>query len=199
MLRNVDAVLDGVGTPTHPPQEGSGGSGDEEPDYLAPLLQRTLRRCGLSDSSIHSTFATQAAQEEEQEGEPPKSPLSRAESAWLESGSVLQALGRRVQSFRSGLGVETSKDAGEGASLSGSELGTFPPAPPAPIAIGASWRSSRASRQRYDSPLKTSASVGGLAFFANLVPSGEAAEMARSLRERDDAMLARTYRGLYVM
>ncbi|KAJ7880930.1 hypothetical protein B0H13DRAFT_937993, partial [Mycena leptocephala] len=194
MSRNVDAVLDGVGTPTRRPQEGSGGSGDEEPDYLAPLLQRTLRRRGLSDSSIHSTFATQAAQEEEQEGEPPKSPLSRAESAWLESGSVLQALGRRVQSFRSGLGVETSKDAGEGASLSGSELGTSPPAPPAPIAIGASRRSSRASRQRYDSPLKTSASVGGLAFFANLVPSGEAAEMARSLRERDDAMLARTYR-----
>ncbi|KAJ7878059.1 hypothetical protein B0H13DRAFT_2545773 [Mycena leptocephala] len=75
--------------------------------------------------------------------------------------------------------------------------------PPAPIAIGTSRPSSRASRrQQHDLPL-TSASVGGgFGFLANLVPSDEA-EMARSLREQDDAMLARTYgaagTGLYVM
>ncbi|KAJ7094351.1 hypothetical protein C8R44DRAFT_890384 [Mycena epipterygia] len=195
MSRNVDAVLDGVGTPT---RHAGDESGDEGPDYLGPLLERTLRRRGLSDSSIHSTFVSQ--QEGGDEAAAPQSAgLTRREAAWLESGSVLQALSRRVQSFRSGLSAgEKDRD---GASLSGSEggsgLGTSPPAPAAPIAIGvgASRRSSRASRQAYDSPLKTSSSVGGagFGFFANLVPTGEAAEMASSLREQE-GMMSRTYR-----
>ena len=49
LSQNVDAVID-----VQRPQES-----DEEPDFLPPLLERTLRRCGLSDSSIHSTFANQ--------------------------------------------------------------------------------------------------------------------------------------------
>ncbi|KAJ7181584.1 hypothetical protein C8R43DRAFT_273424 [Mycena crocata] len=193
MSRNVDAMLDGVGTPAR-----RAGDGDEDPDYLGPLLERTLRRRGLSDSSIHSTFVAQ----EGEEAPPPSAGLTRREAAWLESGSVLQALSRRVQSFRSGLGVSTEQrgaSSGDGASLSGSEggsgLGTSPPPPAAPIAIGASRHSSRASRQ--ESPLKTSQSTSGFSFLptlANLVPSGEAAElaMAGSLREQD--MLSRTYR-----
>ncbi|KAF8214345.1 hypothetical protein K438DRAFT_1956418 [Mycena galopus ATCC 62051] len=56
MSPNVDAVLDGMVTPVWQP-----ASGDEGPDdYLAPLLHRTLRCRGLSDSSIHCTFAAQA-------------------------------------------------------------------------------------------------------------------------------------------
>ncbi|KAF7352224.1 hypothetical protein MVEN_01185800 [Mycena venus] len=202
MSRNVDAVLDGVGTPVRQPGSGdASGDEDEGPDYLAPLLQRTLRRRGLSDSSIHSTFAAQAAEDEADGTAPPQSPLTRTEAAWLESGSVLQALSRRVQSFRSGLNTEGPNSAREGASHSSSELGASPPAPPAPIATsghGVSRRSSRASRPPHDashSPLKTTAPSSGFGFLANLVPSGEAAaEMARSLREQDDAMLARTYR-----
>ncbi|KAJ7506672.1 hypothetical protein B0H11DRAFT_2323021 [Mycena galericulata] len=193
MSRNVDAVLDGVGTPTRRTHDGE-DEGDEEPDYLGPLLERTLRRRGLSDSSIHSTFASQAP--EEDAGAPPQSAgLMRREAAWLESGSVLQALSRRVQSFRSGLSAPERDATSLSGSESGSGLGTSPPAPSAPIsvAVGASRRSSRASR--YDSPLKTSASAsfGFLPTLANLVPSGDSAEMARSLRDQDQ-MLSRTYR-----
>ncbi|KAJ7342849.1 hypothetical protein DFH08DRAFT_811188 [Mycena albidolilacea] len=144
--RNVDAVLDGVGTPRRQPSGSGDASGDEEPDYLAPLLQRTLRRRGLSDSSIHSMFTSQAA-EDEADAAPPQTPLSRTEAAWLESGS----------SFQSGLGVDSSattptakeRSAG-GSSLSGSELGTSPPGASAPIASTGgpklARRSSRGSR-----------------------------------------------------
>ncbi|KXN92171.1 hypothetical protein AN958_09081 [Leucoagaricus sp. SymC.cos] len=37
---------------------------DESQGQVAPLLQRTLRRRGLSDSSIHSTFVAQVQQQE---------------------------------------------------------------------------------------------------------------------------------------
>lgn len=50
LSREVDAVIDGEGPLQH----------DEESDHVAPLLQRTLRHRGLSDSSIHSTFSSHA-------------------------------------------------------------------------------------------------------------------------------------------
>lgn len=111
LSRNVDAVID---VETRPHGEGE----EDEPDYLGPLLQRTLRRRGLSDSSIHSTFSSQ------EEAAAPSAvtgtlgngmAISPSESAWLEKGSVLQALTRRVQNFRLG------------ASASGSEAGTSLP------------------------------------------------------------------------
>lgn len=230
MSRNVDAMLDGVGGgPSRfaaaageggvDGKRGGGGGGDDEEDYVAPLLQRTLRRRGMSDSSIHSTFTTHggAPEEDQQQPDSPLAPpqsasgLSRREAAWLESGSVLQALSRRVQSFRSGLSVPVAvseKGGGDGASLSGSEggggssgLGTSPPAGTAPIATASSRRSSRASRNQNaaESPIKTSSSAGFglLPTLANLVPSGEAAEMARRLRDHehgDAALLSRSYR-----
>lgn len=110
LSRNVDAVID-VERPVH---------ADDEPDYLGPLLERTLRRRGLSDSSIHSTFASHA--------DDPVSPAmtpsmtgvpSRRGGAWADQVSVLQSLSRTVQNFRltaSGAGLET-----------GSEAGTLPP------------------------------------------------------------------------
>ncbi|KAJ7366287.1 hypothetical protein DFH08DRAFT_948325 [Mycena albidolilacea] len=133
--RNVDAVLDGVGTPRRQPSGSGDASGDEEPDYLAPLLQRTLRRRGLSDSSIHSMFTSQAA-EDEADAAPPQTPLSRTEAAWLESGSATTPTAKE-------------RSAG-GSSLSGSELGTSPPGASAPIASTGgpklARRSSRGSR-----------------------------------------------------
>ncbi len=51
LSRNVDAVIDAG---TFPRTDDS-----EEPDFLGPLLDHSLRRRGLSDSSIHSTFAAE--------------------------------------------------------------------------------------------------------------------------------------------
>ncbi|KAJ7055101.1 hypothetical protein C8F01DRAFT_1063304 [Mycena amicta] len=220
MSRNVDAVLDGMSTPARP-LAGDGEEAEEEPDYVGPLLARTLKRRGLSDSSIHSTFASQAADDDDDTGPtPPQSAgLTRREAVWLESGSVFQALTRRVQSFRSGLSGEVvaaqpvpvpsssssskgkSRERRSGAtSLSGSEPGTSPPpSSAAPISVGGagarvSRRPSHASRDSR-SPLKTSSSISGFNFLANLVPTTEQTDIARSLRE-GDSLLSRTHRGL---
>lgn len=104
LSRNVDAVID-VGRTSS--QSNKGDVDEDEPDYVGPLLQRTLRRRGMSDSSIHSTFASQ---------EEPASPSavtagngvpSPRESAWLDKGSVLQALTRRMQNFRLGTSADS--------------------------------------------------------------------------------------------
>lgn len=95
MSRNVDAILDIQQTPTREDQES------EEPDYLGPLLEHKLRRRGLSDSSIHSTYISQAAEDSVAAADTP-----RRDAAWPDRGSVLQALSRRVQNFR--LGPTTS-------------------------------------------------------------------------------------------
>lgn len=97
LSRNVDAVID-----VDRPQDI-----DEEPDYLPPLLERTLRRRGLSDSSIHSTFTNH--------GDDPKSPhllpspqrqafvfpsASARLPAWPDRTSMFQVLSRTVQNLR---------------------------------------------------------------------------------------------------
>ncbi|KAF9025859.1 hypothetical protein BDZ89DRAFT_1102188 [Hymenopellis radicata] len=94
MSRNVDALLEIQQTPTREDQES------EEPDYLGPLLEHRLRRRGLSDSSIHSTFMAQAAEDSGAAGDADLTP--RRETAWPDRGSVLQALSRTVQNFRLG-------------------------------------------------------------------------------------------------
>jgi len=106
LSRNVDAVID-VDSPSQ---------GDEEPDYLAPLLQRTLRRRGMSDSSIHSTFTSQA---DESRLPPINVPMVGGLSP--RQTSVFQALSRTVQSFRL---AGSTLSAG---SASGSDAGTSPP------------------------------------------------------------------------
>lgn len=65
---------------------------DEESDIVPPLLKRTLRRRGLSDSSIHSSFSSQVD----------VTPSARAPipSVWPDRNSVLQALSRTVQNIR---------------------------------------------------------------------------------------------------
>jgi hypothetical protein len=99
LSRNVDAVIDEQ-NPRSPIGHEVGGAGDEteEEDVVTPLMQRTLRRRGLSDSSVHSTYMGQA--DESTTSERAVAPL---EQAWPSKGSVLEALSRRVQSFKSGI------------------------------------------------------------------------------------------------
>ncbi|KAL0949202.1 hypothetical protein HGRIS_009280 [Hohenbuehelia grisea] len=83
--RDVDAVVDGN------PQARDG---DEEADYVPPLLERTLRRRGLSDSSIHSTFLSH-----QDDASPTIHDEPEAEPAVAQPYSMLQALGRRIPSL----------------------------------------------------------------------------------------------------
>ena len=106
LSQNVDAVID-----VQRPQES-----DEEPDFLPPLLERTLRRRGLSDSSIHSTFTNQG-DDGRSTALPPSSPQrtsfntanagpSSRLPTWPDRTSVFQALTRTVQNLRaSAVGV----------------------------------------------------------------------------------------------
>ncbi|KXN84412.1 hypothetical protein AN958_12641 [Leucoagaricus sp. SymC.cos] len=80
---------------------------DESQGQVAPLLQRTLRRRGLSDSSIHSTFVAQVQQQEapimNASGSQGINPLSGAfKTAWSDGSSVFQALSRTVQNLKLG-------------------------------------------------------------------------------------------------
>ncbi|KAF4620068.1 hypothetical protein D9613_004831 [Agrocybe pediades] len=106
LSRNVDAVID-VERPADI---------DEEPDFLPPLLERTLRRRGLSDSSIHSTF-TSHGEEPKSPGSPPSpkrisaihpaTPSSRL-PGWADRTSMFQVLSRTVQNLRSSTALTTT-------------------------------------------------------------------------------------------
>jgi hypothetical protein len=106
LSREVDAVIDGEGPVQH----------DEESDYVGPLLQRTLRHRGLSDSSIHSTFMSHADES--------WSATSAAEtngeiSPRQERPSVFRALSKTVQSFRITAGTTSgTESSGSTPSLS---------------------------------------------------------------------------------
>jgi hypothetical protein len=91
MSQNVDAVIDS--RDPHGPNDDN--------DAVAPFFQHTLRRRGLSDSSIHSTFITQSE-------EPPVLPVSGAHDGittidvWPDRGGVLRTFSRKMQqSFKS--------------------------------------------------------------------------------------------------
>jgi hypothetical protein len=102
MSQNVDAVIDS--RDPHGPE-------DVNDDALAPLLQRTLRRRGLSDSSIHSTFMTQAEEPQPLSGRDG----SFGAGAWPDR-SVLRTFSRKVQqSFRSAATGTLSGVAAEGS------------------------------------------------------------------------------------
>lgn len=116
LSRIVDAVIDREPSqqsfsPISPTHAGDDDPGDEQRDVVqAPLLERTLRPRGLSDSSIHTTFM--AHSEREEIHHPP-------EPATITRQSVLQALSRKVQSFR----------------LASSSIASSVPAPAVPTAI----------------------------------------------------------------
>ncbi|KAG6877668.1 hypothetical protein C0993_005167 [Termitomyces sp. T159_Od127] len=78
--------------------------GEEVADDLTPLLQRsTLRRRGLSDSSIHSTFTSQA------DTQLPVPPIQFDITAWPGRQSVFQALRETVQSIRNTASLSTGE------------------------------------------------------------------------------------------
>ncbi|KAG5638081.1 hypothetical protein H0H81_001931 [Sphagnurus paluster] len=86
LSRDVDAVIDVAVERT--PKSSNARLEDEDEDD-APLLQRTLRRRGLSDSSIHSTFTSHA-----------EDPQPQASSyAWPDPHAVFQTLTRTMQTF----------------------------------------------------------------------------------------------------
>ena len=149
LSRYVDAVIDPVFRrasgqpgylPTLPPpplmtdQDHRGSVLNEEPNQVRDQpTGRRLRR-GLSDSSIHSTFTSQAADGERSY---PRSPIASSSGAnalgsvdvvpnrqprfpamWPDGQSVLQALSRTMQNFRLGQGGASSAKAGVGASTS---------------------------------------------------------------------------------
>lgn len=114
MSRNVDAIVDVENSALSRVDQDS-----EEPDYLGPLREHTLKRRGLSDSSIHSTFMSHA-EPSESVGSPSRAPDSR----WPSRGSVLQALSRKVQNFRLGPPVVASGSSSDndGVSPGGSSV-----------------------------------------------------------------------------
>lgn len=79
----------------------------DQQNQVTPSLQRTLRRRGLSDSSIHSKFAVHGQQQH-----PPatdgaqsqvKNPLADVlKNAWSDGSSVFQALSKTVQGLKLG-------------------------------------------------------------------------------------------------
>ncbi|KIY70393.1 hypothetical protein CYLTODRAFT_435731 [Cylindrobasidium torrendii FP15055 ss-10] len=86
MSRNVDAIVSDMNSPA-----GHGREGDEaaERDVLGPLVERRLRRRGLSDSSIRSTFVAHESEAISDAGE-----QAEPSRGW----PVLKALSRRVTS-----------------------------------------------------------------------------------------------------
>ncbi|KDR84289.1 hypothetical protein GALMADRAFT_237043 [Galerina marginata CBS 339.88] len=143
LSRNVDAVID-----VERPQDI-----DEEPDFLPPLLQRTLRRRGLSDSSIHSTFTSQ--------GDDPMSPTlppspqrpvfagpSSRLPAWPDRSSMFQVLSRTVQNLRASSGA-------------GGGVLTPPFSPPREPATGAVDSRQPRSKSRTREQASSSASPAG--------------------------------------
>jgi hypothetical protein len=104
---NVDAVID-----VRPSQE------DAEYSFIPPLLQRTLRRRGLSDSSIRASFISHT-----DEMQPPLHAIPSDGEPLRESGdSLMRSLSRRVQNFKSGLSglameISSSTSGSDSASL----------------------------------------------------------------------------------
>ena len=106
LSRVVDAMVD-----QHAVDDEEG----EDGDFPSNLLQRTLRPRGLSDSSIHSTFIAHgpplnriltpsglalSSPALEDGGRGISSSNAGRTTTWLDRDSVLQSIGRKMQSFR---------------------------------------------------------------------------------------------------
>jgi hypothetical protein len=86
LSRDVDAIL--IASSVSPRRTED----SEADDIPGPLLERTLHRRGLSDSSMHSTFMNQGGGGDACPAEPA--------GPWLERRSVLRTLSRTVQNFK---------------------------------------------------------------------------------------------------
>jgi len=201
LSRNVDAVID---VERHPDT-------DEEPDFLPPLLERTLRRRGLSDTSIHSTF-TNHGDEDRSHVLPPVSPQRRSFNTalsglpvWPDHTSVFQALTRTMQNFRASTvgGIpgpstpEPALDKDASMSTSPSKVSTVPVTPTdAQIPIQAPSTPSRRiiepKPSRVASPNR-GAILPSLASWAASNVAGDEPFIASSLR--DESYMQRVGRG----
>ncbi|KIK94069.1 hypothetical protein PAXRUDRAFT_143685 [Paxillus rubicundulus Ve08.2h10] len=90
LSRGVDAVLDADTVSIRNVEDSEAG------DVPGPLLERTLRRRGLSDSSIHSTLMNQGGGS----GDTANANSAEPTGAWLERTSVLRTLSRTMQNFK---------------------------------------------------------------------------------------------------
>ncbi|KAG7097518.1 hypothetical protein E1B28_004861 [Marasmius oreades] len=107
LSRNVDAIIDtGQHLAPHLAE-------DEASDRVAPLLQRTLRRRGLSDSSIHTSFVA------DQGDTSMNSNTTMLSNVSTSGGSVFQALSKRVQNFRMGVSAMPSSSFKEPSPMTG--------------------------------------------------------------------------------
>lgn len=96
LSRNVDAVIDIV--------EKQQGNEERQNDDVPPLLQRTLRRRGVSDTSIHSTFTSHGGPVSPEAPSLPRrnvpSAVERRMPAWRDPNSVLQVFNWGVFNFK---------------------------------------------------------------------------------------------------
>ncbi|KIY51651.1 hypothetical protein FISHEDRAFT_36832 [Fistulina hepatica ATCC 64428] len=110
LSRNVDAVID---HPNDPPDMAQMDDGETEgADTLGPLVERRLKRRGLSDSSMHSTFSNHAQRIEEDHDDNDDDDVNASgggNAAHVWDGSMFQAITKRVQSLR--LGVQQAEPA----------------------------------------------------------------------------------------
>ncbi|KAF8345646.1 hypothetical protein F5887DRAFT_1074369 [Amanita rubescens] len=138
LSRYVDAVIDPVFgrasgpsdyLPTMSPlplttkEDQQRSVSNERPNQASEQPTRPRLRRGLSDSSIHSTFTSQAMDEERSYPHSPVAPNSgpsvgvvpnrqpRFPAMWPDRQSVLQALSRTMQNFRLGQGGASSAKA----------------------------------------------------------------------------------------
>ncbi|KAF9000224.1 hypothetical protein BDQ17DRAFT_1359844 [Cyathus striatus] len=179
LSRNVDAVIDG--------DVRVQDEADEETDNVPPLLQRTLRRRGLSDSSINSTFTNH--------GDEPHSPkaispnrtsiapsFSSGTGTWADR---FQAFSRTVQNLRSATlsasqpGSFITATAGLGSPGTSPPRNITSPTPQTPRKSERSGNPSGAGPSRAASPL------------ANILPNLNLASWAAGL-ENSDPFLAGT-------
>ncbi|KAG9317329.1 hypothetical protein JVU11DRAFT_1528 [Chiua virens] len=89
LSRDVEAIL---GVPSVSTRSIEDSEADDTP---GPLVERTLHRRGLSDTSIHSTFMSQGGGKDESATRP-----IDLVGPWLERTSVLRTLSRTVQNFK---------------------------------------------------------------------------------------------------
>ncbi|KAF9238792.1 hypothetical protein BU15DRAFT_75015 [Melanogaster broomeanus] len=146
LSRGVDAVLDADSVPVRNVE------GSEADDVPGPLVERTLRRRGLSDSSIHSTFM----------GEDSTNPAELT-GPWLERTSVLRTLSRTMQSFKQVASDTISGVAGPATTASSSS------SPPA-LASGTSDSKALASHDGLDIP-RSQQPRASSSTFSSLLPN----------------------------
>ncbi|KAI0920845.1 hypothetical protein AcW1_004995 [Taiwanofungus camphoratus] len=182
LSRTVDAVID-----SHAAQ------GEEQDVVQSTLLERTLSRRGMSDSSIHTTFMNHG----EGQGSPRQSADEETAAPGRDRQSVLQALSRRMQSFRF---AGPSSNAESGPSISRPETPVSAAHRSSVADASSPDRAPTPTRARASSPRAISPTASGLFQSVNLSswaaaaldPSMEPSQYLAS-SPREEAYMHRTW------